>query len=202
MSIKALIWDMEGVLLQTKEQNVEVAFANRLNVSLEAVSGIFHGDINDRVDIGELTEHDFWMNALNKLGMSEDRLPHVRNFLLEDFFIDPVLLEAIRDYRKTFKTAMLSNYSGIMRRMLESNWRVDGAFDEIIISCEVKMIKPHPEIFDYTLNKLQVAKDEAVLIDDRIVNIDGARQYGLYTVHFQDREQALKDLDDLIARNA
>ena len=53
------------------------------------------------------------------------------------------------------------------------------------------MIKPQPQIFDYTLKKLHVSKEEAVLIDDRIVNIRGALEYGLHAIHFKNRDQGL-----------
>lgn len=200
MSIKALIWDLEGVLLITNDENIEESLAKRLNVPVQAVGDIFHGEFNDRVDVGEFKQRDFWLHALDKMGLPHNRLPEMEAFLKEDFFIDQDMLEKVRQYRKRFKSAMLSNYSEVLRPLLESYWRVDGAFDEIIISWEVKMIKPDPAIFDYTLKKLKVAKEEAVLIDDRIVNIRGAEESGLHTVHFRNKQQSLNDLEEIIAR--
>ena len=109
------------------------------------------------------------------------------------------MLNAVREYRKKFKTAMLSNYSDGLRPRLSDQWDVSGAFDEIIISWEIKMIKPQPKIFDHALKKLHVSKEEAVLIDDRIVNIRGALEYGMHAIHFKTREQGITELDRLIA---
>ena len=200
MSIKALIWDLEGVLLVSPDKNIKTSLAKRLNVPVEAIGDVFHSLFNDRVDIGEFKQRDFWLYTLDALRLPSERLPELESFFQEDFFIDQDMLERIRQYHKKFKTAMLSNYSEVLRPMLETCWNVDGAFDEIIISWEVKMIKPDPAIFDLTLGKLNVAKDEAVLIDDRIVNIRGAEKYGLYTVHFRNKQQGLNDLEEIIAR--
>ena len=200
MSIKALIWDLEGVLLITSDDTIEQALARRLNVPVEAIGKIFHGEFNDRVDIGEFTQHDFWLHALDILGMPHSRLPDLEAFFNEDFFIDQDMVERVRQYHRRFKTALLSNYSDVLRPMLESRWKMDGAFDEIIISWEVKIIKPDPAIFDLALERLAVTKEEAVLIDDRIVNIRGADSYGLHTVYFQNKQQGLHDLDKIIAR--
>lgn len=201
MSIKALIFDMHGVMLFSHDATIEISFAKRLNISVEQVGKVFHGEFNDRVDIGELTQRDFWQHSLECMGLPASRLPEIENFFEEEFFIDPDMLKAVRDYHKQFKTAMLTNYSEGLRPRLESDWDVSGAFDEIIISWEIKMIKPHPNIFDYTLKKLHVSKEEAVLIDDRIVNICGALEYGMHAIHFRNRDQALTELDRLIAAN-
>jgi glucose-1-phosphatase len=201
MSIKALIFDMHGVLLFSHDASIEISFAKRLNIPVEQVGAIFHGEFNDRADIGELSQRDFWLYSLKNIGLPESRIPEIENFFEEEFFIDPIMLKAVRAYHKRFKTAMLTNYSEGLRPRLESDWDVRGAFNEIIISWEVKMIKPQPQIFDYTLKKLHVAKEEAILIDDRIVNIRGALDYGMHAVHFKNRSQAIADLEKLISAN-
>ena len=199
MSIKALIFDMHGVLLFSHEGTIEESFAKRLKIPVEQVGRVFHDEYNDKADIGEITQRDFWLHALEYMGLPESRLPEIEHFFDEEFFIDPRMLNAVREYRKHFKTAMLSNYSDGLRPRLSKEWDVSGAFDEIIVSWEIKMIKPQPQIFDYTLNKLHVKKDEAVLIDDRIVNIRGALDYGLHAIHFKNPDQGLAELDRLIA---
>lgn len=198
MSIKALIWDLEGVLLVSDIGSVEQIIQKRLNVSREAIGDFFHNEFNDRVDRGEFTQEDYWLRLLDNLGLPRHNLSIIYEHFYSDLYIDTELLSRIKEYGKRFKTALLSNYSDHLRPLLETKWRVDNAFDEIIISCEVKLIKPDPLIFDLTLNRLGVAKEEAVLIDDRIVNIEGAQKYGLHTVHFQTKDQALADLEKLL----
>jgi len=198
VSIKALIWDLEGVLLISDERKIEATVAKNLGVTEEAIGNFFHSEFNDRVDLGEFSQEDFWHKLLDHLGLPQDKIALIDDFFYRDFYIDQDLLQKIRDYHKKYKTALLSNYSDRLRPLLETHWNVDGAFDEIIISWEVKMIKPDPRIFDLTLKRLEVDKEEAVLIDDRIVNIQGAQKYGLHTVYFQIKDQALADLEKLL----
>jgi len=198
MSIKALIWDLEGVLLISEERKIEATVAKNLGVTEEAIGNYFHSEFNDRVDLGEHTQEEFWIRLLDHLGLPHERLDHINDFFYRDFYIDQDLLGKIIDFRKKYKTAILSNYSDVLREMLETRWRVDGAFDEIIISWEEKIIKPDPRIFELTLQRLGVEKEEAVLIDDRIVNIHGAQKFGLHTVYFQTKDQALFDLEILL----
>jgi FMN phosphatase YigB (HAD superfamily) len=201
MSIKALIWDLQGVLLVTQDESIEISMAKRLNLPIEKIGTLFHDEFNDRVDIGDFKQEDFWTFALDHLGLPPERLPELSSFFEDDFFIDQELLDQVRQYHKRFKSAMLSNFSEALRSLLETRWNVEGAFDEIIISWEVKMIKPQPQIYDYTLKKLHVAKEEAVLIDDRIVNIRGALDFGMHAIHYKNRSQAIADLEKLISAN-
>ena len=198
MSIKVLIWDLEGVLLISDDRKIETTVAKNLGVTEEAIGNFFHSEFNDRVDMGEFTQEEFWLKLLDHLGLPPERLAEINDFFYRDFYIDQDLLDKIKEYRKHYKTAMLSNYSNVLRPQLAENWRVDGAFDEIIISCEEKAIKPDPLIFGRTLQRLGVSKQEAVLIDDREVNIHGAKKYGIHTVYFRSKEQALSDLEGLI----
>ena len=96
--------------------------------------------------------------------------------------------------RREYKTGLLSNFSNDLRPKIENEWAIASAFDEIIISCEVGMIKPDPAIFNLMLDRLGVKVDESVFIDDRIKNIDGAKELGLHTIFFTDKEQAFGEL--------
>ena len=198
MSIKALIWDWEGVLLLSKDGSISTSVAKRLGVPQEKLRDFFHGDINDRVDRGECRQLDYWHHILDNLQLPRSYASRFTDFLHQDMFVDQDLLESIRRYHQSYKTALLSNFSDILRPMLETHWKVDGAFDEIIISWEVHCIKPEPEIFQLTIDRLGCKAHECVLIDDRMVNIEGARQFGMQTVLFENRSQALVELDTML----
>ena len=96
--------------------------------------------------------------------------------------------------REKYKIGLLSNYSNNLRGKIENEWGISNVFDEIVISCEVGMIKPDPAIFSLMLDRLEVKADETVFIDDRIRNIDGAKKMGFHTIFFTSKEQALKEL--------
>ena len=202
MSIQALIWDLEGVLLMTNEGSIPASVAKCLDAPFEAVHAVFHGEFNDRTDMGEFQHVDFWHHLLDTVGLPRSHVSKLWAHLAEDLFIDPHLLEIVRQYRAVYKTALVSNYSEVLRPMLETRWRVDDAFDEIIISHEVGLIKPMPEMFDLALGRLGYRPHEAVLIDDRIRNIEGARAHGMRAVLFESKEQMLADLERVLSRSA
>lgn len=194
MTIKALIWDMEGVLMLTDENDISLTVAKALNAPYEKVREIYFGDTNDKVDLGEITMDQFNEYVLDTLQISRDRKYLLEEVFNEKAYIDEDLLKQIVKMSKEYKIGLLSNYSNNLRPKIEKEWAIGSVFDEIIISCEVGVVKPDPAIFNLMLDRLGVKADESVFIDDRIKNIDGAKKIGLHTIFFTSREQALEEL--------
>ena len=198
MTIKAFIWDLEGVLLQTDDDNMPLTVAKKLNAPYEKVREIFFSDANDRVDLGEITQDQFNEYLLDALQISRGKKYLLEEFLNEEFYIDKDLLIEITGLRREYKMGLLSNFSDDLRPKIDNEWALGSVFDEIIISCEVGLVKPDPAIFNLMLDRLGVKADESVFIDDRIKNIDGAKEMGFHTIFFIDKDQALEELTRIL----
>jgi putative hydrolase of the HAD superfamily len=75
-------------------------------------------------------------------------------------------------------------------------WR---RFDGIVISGEVKMVKPQAEIFEYLLERYGLAAADTVFVDDYLVNIDAAKALGFHTVLFRNADQCEAEMRELLA---
>lgn len=93
--------------------------------------------------------------------------------------IDYEILELIETLRKRYKVGLLSNApSGFLRNLLQEN-DLEKCFDEIVISSEVGLIKPDPEMFHCILDRMSSKPEEIIFIDDSQKNIDGAVAVGI-----------------------
>jgi len=194
VTIKALIWDMEGVLMLTDENDISLTVAKALNAPYEKIREIYFSDINEKVDLGEITMDQLNEYMLDTLQISRDKKHLIEEVFNEKVYIDEDLLKQIVEMGREYKIGLLSNYSNDLRTRIEKEWAIDSVFDEIIISCEVGVAKPDPAIFNLMLDRLGVKADESVFIDDRIKNIDSAKKMGFHTIFFTSREQALEEL--------
>jgi putative hydrolase of the HAD superfamily len=73
------------------------------------------------------------------------------------------------------------------------------AFSGIVISGEVKMMKPEREVFEHLLTRFKLDRRQTVFVDDLPLNIEGARAVGLHAIQFRDAAQCAQDLDALMA---
>ena len=63
-----------------------------------------------------------------------------------------------------------------------------------ILSYQEKIIKPMPEIYQLLIDRYSLVPEECVFMDDTPANLTGAEKFGIHTIHFQDREQAIEEL--------
>jgi putative hydrolase of the HAD superfamily len=82
------------------------------------------------------------------------------------------------------RTAVLSNGVPEIMEVIERERAISTKFDTVVVSYEVGCAKPDAEIFELTLDRLGVAAAHALFVDDREVNLEGARRVGLRTLHF------------------
>jgi HAD superfamily hydrolase (TIGR01509 family) len=107
--------------------------------------------------------------------------------------INQELVSLIRELRGRYKIALCSNaLAPFVRKVLEEH-KLQELFDEIVISSEVGLVKPDPEIFELTLGRLGVQASSAVFVDDREAHVQAARGAGLSGILFR----TVADLSDL-----
>ncbi len=99
----------------------------------------------------------------------------------------------LRAKRAGLRTGLLSNSWG--NEYPRAGW--DEMFDAIVISGEVGMRKPEPEIFAHVLGLLGVRAEETVFVDDLQPNVDAAAALGLVTVHHRSYEETAGALEVL-----
>ena len=88
----------------------------------------------------------------------------------------------------------LSNWSAETFAIARHEFEFLDLFDEIIISGDVKLIKPEPEIYELCLQKIGEPANQCLFIDDLEANINTAIKLGFDTVHFKSPEDLKNEL--------
>ena len=110
------------------------------------------------------------------------------------------LIDYMRDLGgRGYKLAICTNNV----REWEHRWRamlpVDEIFGVIVDSAFVGTRKPEPQIYEITLERLGVAPEAALMVDDLELNCAAARDLGMGAVWFHDNEQAIADIEAALA---
>ncbi|UCD04385.1 MAG: HAD family hydrolase [Candidatus Woesearchaeota archaeon] len=80
----------------------------------------------------------------------------------------PDTLVNLNKLRQNFKVALLSNDFSWSFGKLEERYNIKEIFDVIVLSHEVGLIKPNPKIYQITLDKLGVKKEEVLIVGDNL----------------------------------
>ena len=97
-----------------------------------------------------------------------------------------------------YATAILSNDPGGPGADPIRSWDQAGYVDTVVLSGEVGVDKPDPEIFAITAERLEVPVNDCILVDDSILNIKGAVECGLIGVYYQQFDRAIVEITGLL----
>ncbi len=198
MSIRAVFFDLGGVILRTEYQAPRQQLADRLGMDYDDLNKIvFESDTSNRASLGELGAEEHWASVLQRLKRPAAELSAIRDEFFAGDIVDRTLLDTIRSLRGKYKTGLISNAWGDLRDYIVRE-KFDDAFDRMIISAEVGAMKPGAKIFQIALEQFGVSPNEAVLVDDFLVNIEGCEKVGIKGIHFKDPESALQQLKKLL----
>jgi putative hydrolase of the HAD superfamily len=147
---------------------------------------------------GELDAPDFERELASRLRTVDGRAVEPAGLLTRMFAgVDasqPPMLTALRRARAAgLRTALLSNSWGL--NYPREDW--DALFDAIVVSGEVGLRKPQPEIYLLAASRLGVSCEECVFVDDLAPNIRGAAAVGMVGVHHTDAERTVDELEAL-----
>ncbi|WP_205697495.1 HAD family phosphatase [Conexibacter sp. SYSU D00693] len=173
---------------------VEPGELNGAMVELEARTG-YHP--LHELECGRMSEKTFLEVLSHEVGQPLEEFTERYWAALgtNDAMVD--LLARLRD--QGYRMALLTNNV----REWEPRWRamlpVDELFEEVVDSAFVGMRKPDPQIYLLTCERLGVEPGACVFIDDFPHNCDAARDVGMRAVQFQTTEQAIAEVEELLA---
>lgn len=187
--IKAGIFDIGGVLLNWNNKHLFEDVDNTLLIDESRRHDAWKRNM-DLLEVGKITEDEFWKNFTTQTKVAEKVPSNLLSRALEQksFLNNDVLEIASRMRKNGFKTGILSNtntpHSIYLRRLHLFEY-----FDEVVLSQEIGHRKPEPEIYHYTLKKLDVMPNEAFFVDDLPENVEAANEVGIHGMLFQGVEK-------------
>ena len=197
--IQTLIFDLGGVLVRTENQEPRRIIAERHGLTYQDLSDLVYGcESAELATRGAITAEEHKETVLRELGLPPGTFTEFGDEFWGGDSLDKVLVEFIRSLQGEYRTVLLSNAWDDLRPLLINLWKIDGIFDDIFISGEIKLAKPDPKIFQHVIAVLESDPSTLIFVDDFIENIEAAREAGINAIHFRSREQALNELAEYL----
>ena len=196
--MRALIVDFGGVLT-TNIWDSFAAFSRAEGLEPERVRALFREDpealaLLRRLETGEIDTEEFEPAFGTFLGVGESE--GLTERLFAGLRPDEEMIAAVRTAREAgIRTGLISNSWGLGiydRAPTE-------LFDAAVISGEVGLHKPQPEIYLLACERLGVEPSESVFVDDLRENCDGAESVGMTAVLHRDSAETVARLEELLA---
>ncbi len=195
--IRNLIFDFGGVLVQWDPRQVYLKyFSNDLQAVEHFLAEIHFSDWNLLQDAGRSFAEAVDLLSRQFPQYSELIRAYDREWEQSITGILPGTVEIVKKLKRAgYFLFGLSNWSAEKFPIIRSRYPFFHLFEDIVISGEVKMIKPDPVIFQLLLDRNHLSPETCLLIDDSPGNIDTARQLGIQTIFFTTSEQLSSELE-------
>lgn len=198
--IKAIIWDMGGVLLSEWDPAHRQQLAVQWGIPLEQLNRlVFQSESARLAAVGAISEEQHWEWIGKQVGVPLAGLDDFQLKFWAGDRIDPDVSDFIASVRENYTIALLSNAWTGTRKILDEYYNCLGLFHHVIISAEVKLAKPDPAIYRLMLDQLQVDPGESIFVDDLQENIDAAIRLGIHGIRFHNARQAVAAVREFLS---
>ena len=193
--IKAVLFDLGNVIIPVDFRRCHESLARVCPHPPESVPKILgKSGLPKRFEQGEISPEDFVAETSRVLDMqiTYDEFWEVwMRIFLPDTLIPESLLEGLR---RNHRLLLLSNTNSIHFQMARQRYPLLRHFDGYVLSYEVGILKPAPQIYQHAIARAGCQAEECLFIDDLAINVAAAREQGMNAVVFQSLDQLQDEL--------
>jgi putative hydrolase of the HAD superfamily len=144
---------------------------------------------------GDITEANLITNVCRRTKLPTAEVVRVLDTVRDSLVEMPetvALLQELRD--RSVPLYCLSDMPVSVFTHVRQRYTFWQAFRVIVVSGEVRMMKPGRDVFEYLLRRYSLTATETAFVDDHPPNIAGAKAVGIEAVLFRNVDQCRQDL--------
>ncbi len=194
---RGLLVDWGGVMTSDVFASFR-AFCELEGLEADAIANAFRndascGELLIAFETGTVPEEEFATQFARVIGVAARGLI---DRLFAGSAPDEAMIDAVRRARSAgVRTGLVSNSWGTRRypRVL-----LGELFDAVVISGEVRIRKPSPEIYSLGAERIGLDPGACVFVDDLPFNLASATDLGMATVHHRSADDTIPELERLL----
>jgi len=181
--IKSIVSDLGNVLIFFDNSIFFKKIAEFSPFSADEVihEGVAHLELSRSFDMGKVTPDEFYSSATRILKAEIDKTSFF-SIYNDIFSLNRPNVDLLRSFQSEYKLVLCSNTDVERFGFVKKRFPEVLFFDKYVVSYEVGFMKPHPRMYEVSLEEAGTRPEESVFIDDREENTIAAEKLGLQTV--------------------
>lgn len=195
--MNVLLFDLGGVVINwTGLQEMQKLLGNQHSLE-EIQQKIAANPMSKLHGVGQCSTEEFVNSFIESFNLPFDAREFEVLYTSWAGFPYPGVLERLKELRKDYKLACLSNTNELHWEHLLRKVGIEDVFDHCFASHLLQKAKPDPEIYDVVLNELNSEPGEVCFFDDALENIEAACDLGMKTCPVDARTGVLPHLKNI-----
>ena len=179
--IKNVIFDFGNVIGRFQPTEIAGKYTEN-NADAALLAEVIFGDRWADLDAGRVEYAEYIYESLTRL---PERLHDAATRLFRGWCGDLAVMESTERLIDTLRARgyglyILSNAPVCFSESVRENYPITAKFDGAVYSAEIRMEKPKAEIYRHLIDKYELDPDECLFLDDKPVNVEGARACGMH----------------------
>jgi putative hydrolase of the HAD superfamily len=194
--ITTLFWDVGGVLLTNGwDRDTRREAAARFGLNFDELEER-HEPLLSALETGKMSLDEYLDQAVFCRPTSFAR-GEFKSFIYAQSQPFPESLALARELAGKYLMCVINNESTELNLYRIQKFGLREIFTVFFSSCFVRLRKPDPTIYRLALDMIQKTREECCFIDDRPLNLEGARKAGIRAIQFQDAGRLRRELAEL-----
>jgi glucose-1-phosphatase len=195
--IRGILFDFGGVISAFDSRvffRALAGWSDRTAGEMAAV--VLEADLPQQYESGRISSREFFSAVTERCGLSIPEEEFIAAFT--GIFV-PIesTWRLIRALKPTFRIGLLSNTNEWHFERYIRTVDVFPLFDAVTLSYRVGEMKPGERIYRDSLERIGLAPEECVFIDDLKDNVAGAERFGIHGIHYTSHERLVASLNAL-----
>lgn len=205
--IKNIVFDLGGVIIDLdRQESVDRFVAMGIKEAPDMLNPYRQHGVFLESEDGSITADEFIekLSEMSGAALSYDTVAHGWLGFLKK--VSQPKLDYIESLRKEYNVYLLSNTNPFVMdfakstNFCEAGKPITAYFDKIYASCEMKVAKPHKEIFELMIADSGMVPSETLFLDDGEANVKMGDSFGFHTYQPLDGEDWIETVDKLLGR--
>lgn len=196
MQKTVVVFDFGGVIAQANTIQMADFLLSSFNINKDELSNAMR-DMQNFISKGG-SEKQFWQQyaVLKNVTLPNNWFELFGAIIKKSITEIPETLEIVKALQNQgYQTAMLSDVTQYQAEIIRKMGYYD-LFHPVLLSYEIGVKKPNPEVFKILLEKLQKPASDVLFIDDRIENVEAAKKQGIDSIQFINPGQLKEELEE------
>ncbi len=191
--IKAIFWDIGGVVILSRRKQILEDWAKELDVSSDNLR-VTLKQFSDQKMRGQNISYNDFIQVNQISWITGAQLENLQKSLWNSEYVNNELLDFILANKDKYVYGVITNNYKEAEEVILKKYQVPKFYTIFVSSADIGVLKPDRKIYEFVLKRVNLPADQCLFIDDSVENVDGAKSVGMIGLQYTESKLLIEQI--------